>query len=183
MADIDSPIITAELSPSGRAFNTDSPSANVTPTIGVPTPNPANDPGSDGFSASGLTFNADGTINFGLADEGGAYNAGFGGGAFAPQTPGSFVQPSVHSPSFLFNSGAPEVPQPDNTQHQPPRRGRGRAGNWKSETILRPTKDVVESEGRRRTFWHAYCKFYMLRRRWPSRVRSGGCDFSACTNV
>ncbi|CAE7122601.1 unnamed protein product [Rhizoctonia solani] len=160
MADLASPIITAELSPSGRAFNSDSPSANVTPTIGVPTPNPANDGGLDGFSASGLTFNADGTINFGLADEGGAYNAGFGGGPFAPQTPSSFVQPnpppSVHSPSFLFNSSAPEAPEPDHTRPQPPRRGRGRAGNWKSETILRPTKDVVESEGRRRTFWHAY---------------------------
>ncbi|CAE6478799.1 unnamed protein product [Rhizoctonia solani] len=162
MADINSPIITADMSPSGRAFNSDTSSSNVTPNIGIPTPNPANDSGPDAFSASGLTFNADGTINFGLADQGGAYNAGFGGGPgpFTPPTPGAFAQPgtqpSVHSPSFLFNSGAPEVPESDHTRPQPPRRGRGRAGNWKSETILRPTKDVVESEGRRRTFWHAY---------------------------
>ncbi|CAE6443114.1 unnamed protein product [Rhizoctonia solani] len=162
MADLNSPIITAEMSPSGRGYSSDSPSTNVTPNISIPTPNPASDPGLDAYTASGLTFNVDGTINFGLADEGGAYNAGFGAGPspFTPQTPGPFAPqgppPSVHSPSFLFNSGAQEVPEPDNTRPQPPRRGRGRAGNWKSETILRPTKDVVESEGRRRTFWHAY---------------------------
>ncbi|CAE6444500.1 unnamed protein product [Rhizoctonia solani] len=157
MADLDSPIITAEMSPNSRAFNSDSSSSNVTPNIGIPTPNPSSDTGPDAFSASGLTFNADGTINFGLEDQGGAYNAGYGAGPF---TPGSFAQPgslpSVHSPSFLFNSGAPEVPGSDHTRPRPPRRGRGRAGNWKSESILRPTRDVVESEGRRRTFWHAY---------------------------
>ncbi|KAG8751583.1 hypothetical protein FRC11_009246, partial [Ceratobasidium sp. 423] len=162
MADLNSPIITADMSPSGRGFSSDSSSTNVTPNIRIPTPNPANDPGPDAFTASGLTFNSDGSINFGLADEGGAYNAGFGAGPspFTPQTPGPFAQqgppPSVHSPSFLFNSGAPEVPESDNTRPRPPRRGRGRAGNWKSESILRPTQDVVESEGRRRTFWHAY---------------------------
>ncbi|CAE6429376.1 unnamed protein product [Rhizoctonia solani] len=154
MADIDSPIITAEMSPNGRAFNSDTSSTNVTPNIGIPTPTPANDPAPDAFNASGLSFNTDGTINFGLTDQGGAYNAGFGGGGSF--TPGSFAQPSVQSPSFMFGSGAPEVPEADHTRPQPPRRGRGRAGNWKSESILRPTKDVVESEGRRRTFWHAY---------------------------
>ncbi|EUC59522.1 fungal specific transcription factor domain protein [Rhizoctonia solani AG-3 Rhs1AP] len=151
MADLDSPIITADMSPNVRATS----SANVTPNMGIPTPNPANDTSPDAFSVSGLTFNPDGTIHFGLEDQAGAYNAGYGAGPF-PQTPGSFAQPSVHSPSFLFNSMAPEVPEPSHTRPQPPRRGRGRAGNWKSESILRPTRDVVESEGRRRTFWHAY---------------------------
>ncbi|KAJ1300998.1 hypothetical protein OPQ81_003421 [Rhizoctonia solani] len=144
MADIDSPIITSEMSPTGRAFSSDSPSTNVTPNMSVPTPNPSSDTSQDAFTASGLSFNSDGSINFGLGDESGAYNAGFGGGPgpFTPQTPGAFAQP--------------EVTEPDNTRPQPPRRGRGRAGNWKSETILRPTKDIVESDGRRRTFWHAY---------------------------
>ncbi|KAF8667465.1 hypothetical protein RHS04_09313 [Rhizoctonia solani] len=72
MADIGSPIIPTEMSPTS--------SSNVTPNMDLPTPNPANDnrPGPDAFSASGLTFNADGSINFGLVDEAGAYNAGFG---------------------------------------------------------------------------------------------------------
>ncbi|QRW25778.1 hypothetical protein RhiXN_10855 [Rhizoctonia solani] len=72
MADIGSPIIPTEMSPTS--------SSNVTPNMDLPTPNPANDnrPGPDAFSASGLTFNGDGSINFGLVDEAGAYNAGFG---------------------------------------------------------------------------------------------------------
>ncbi|GAB1520423.1 hypothetical protein RhiTH_003498 [Rhizoctonia solani] len=72
MADIGAPIIPTEMSPTS--------SSNVTPNMNLPTPKPANDSGSgqDAFSASGLTFNADGSINFGLMDEGGAYNARFG---------------------------------------------------------------------------------------------------------
>ncbi|KAF8685200.1 Fungal specific transcription factor domain [Rhizoctonia solani] len=163
MADIDSPIIPTEMSPT--------PSSNVTPNMNMPTPNPANDsgPGPDAFSASGLTFNADGSINFGLVDEAGAYNAGFGSdpglasASGAGTGPGTGARPfgqtfptSIHSPSFMFSAGSRVDPVNDHTRTRPPRRGRGRAGNWKSETILRPTQDVVESEGRRRTFWHAY---------------------------
>ncbi|GAB1520443.1 hypothetical protein RhiTH_003518 [Rhizoctonia solani] len=167
MADIDSPIIPTEMSPT--------PSSNVTPNMDLPTPNPANDngPGPDAFSASGLTFNADGSINFGLMDEAGAYNAGFGSDAGLAAASGAGTGPgpgpgtgaspfgqtfptSIRSPSFMFSAGSRVDPVNDHTRTRPPRRGRGRAGNWKSETILRPTQDVVESEGRRRTFWHAY---------------------------
>ncbi|KAF8752093.1 hypothetical protein RHS01_07772 [Rhizoctonia solani] len=104
--------------------------------------------------ASGLTFNADGSINFGLMDEAGAYNAGFGsdaglaaasGAGTGPGPgPGTGARPfgqtfptSIRSPSFMFGAGSRVDPVNDHTRTRPPRRGRGRAGNWKSETILR----------------------------------------------
>lgn len=78
------------------------------------------------------------------------------------------MNPNARSPR-PYLSPHPQHPQsPGQGQRQedqprpaPPRRGRGRAGNWKSESILRPTRDVVESEVRRRTFWHAYCGFFL----------------------
>ncbi|KAF8676143.1 hypothetical protein RHS04_06584 [Rhizoctonia solani] len=136
MADIDSPIIPTEMSPAS--------SSNVTPNMDLPTPNPANDngPGPDAFSASGLTFNADGSINFGPVDEAGAYNAGFGSDAGlasasnAGTGPGtgasSFGQTfptSIRSPSFMFSAGSSVDPVNEHTRTRPPRRGRGRAGN------------------------------------------------------
>ncbi|KAF8716007.1 Fungal specific transcription factor domain, partial [Rhizoctonia solani] len=113
MADIGSPIIPTEMSPTS--------SSNVTPNMNMPTPNPANDnrPGPDAFSASGLTFNADGSINFGLVDEAGAYNAGFGSDAGLATASGAGTGPgtgsssfgqtfptSIRSPSFMFSAGS-----------------------------------------------------------------------------
>ncbi|GAB1520441.1 hypothetical protein RhiTH_003516 [Rhizoctonia solani] len=132
MTEIDSPIIPTEMLPV--------PSSNVTPNMNLPTPNPANDSGSgpDAFSASGLTFNADGSINLGLADEGGAYNAGFGsdpgsgsgsGLGKGASSSGQTFPRSIRSPSFMFSAGSSVDPVNEHTRTRPPRRGRGRAGN------------------------------------------------------
>ncbi|QRW25763.1 hypothetical protein RhiXN_10840 [Rhizoctonia solani] len=132
MTEIDSPIIPTEMLPV--------PLSNVTPNMNLPTPNPANDSGSgpDAFSASGLTFNADGSINLGLADEGGAYNAGFGsdpgsgsgsGLGKGASSSGQTFPRSIRSPSFMFSAGSSVDPVNEHTRTRPPRRGRGRAGN------------------------------------------------------
>ncbi|KAF8748065.1 hypothetical protein RHS01_11087 [Rhizoctonia solani] len=126
MTEIDSPIIPTEMLPV--------PSSNVTPNMNLPTPNPANDSGSgpDTFSASGLTFNVGGSINLGLADEGGAYNAGFGsdpgsgsgsGLGKGASSSGQTFPRSIRSPSFMFSAGSSVDPVNEHTRTRPPRRG------------------------------------------------------------
>jgi hypothetical protein len=154
------------------------------------------------FSVDGLSFNPDGTFDFGgmntyNADVGGGFGAGDASGfgsasassGVTPNTAGSSSATSVHTPEWtkdpdastrayshrdMNTSAQPSPPtgahpgplpynrEQDQPRPQPARRGRGRAGNWKSESILRPTRDVVESEVRRRTFWHAYCEWRFL---------------------
>ncbi|QRV98852.1 Fungal specific transcription factor domain [Ceratobasidium sp. AG-Ba] len=112
-----------------------------------------------------LSFNPDGTLNFGAT--GISYNAGVGnrGGETSSAGAGLSAIPdwikdldsNANTPkSQMHTSGPVPYNREDQPRPQPPRRGRGRAGNWKSESILRPTSDIVEAETRRRTFWHAY---------------------------
>ncbi|KAB5589434.1 Multidrug resistance regulator 1 [Ceratobasidium theobromae] len=156
MADLDSPIVTPDVSPGGHGFGPD------TPAFSVHTPNPASDEAYVPPEPFRGLFNPDGSIN--LADPAFSVDApSFGstrtsGPASATaqfiHTAAFTAPPPVTSPSFL---PTPPLPRQDDADRpQPARRGRGRAGNWKSEAILRPTRDIVESEGRRRTFWHAY---------------------------
>ncbi|KAF8752097.1 Fungal specific transcription factor domain [Rhizoctonia solani] len=102
-------------------------------------------------TASGLTFKRGREHQPWTGDEAGAYNAGFGSDAGLAAASGAGTGPGPGP-----GTGASPFGQTFRHRFVATRRGRGRAGNWKSKTILRPTQDVVESEGRRRTFWHAY---------------------------
>ncbi|KAG8786879.1 hypothetical protein FRC12_016141 [Ceratobasidium sp. 428] len=133
------------------------------------------------FNFDDLRFNADGSLSFEAPMS--TYNADVGAGLGPGETPNTGIDatatpewmkdpdasmrafshtdmnPSAgKSPSIpsIYTPGPVPYSPEDKPKPQPPRRGRGRAGNWKSETILRPTRDVVEAEVRRRTFWHAY---------------------------
>ncbi|KAG8682540.1 hypothetical protein FRC08_014896, partial [Ceratobasidium sp. 394] len=167
MAGMDSPSV-SEVSPHLSSPGVGSPGGSLNASLAQ---EKATTSGStDGaFNIDELSFNADGSLDFGPpitynADVGAGLASGSGATPSTSATPDWLKDPSAYtemnpsagkSPAMNTPGPVPYSPE-DQPKPQPPRRGRGRAGNWKSETILRPTQDVVEAEVRRRTFWHAY---------------------------
>ncbi|KAG9084985.1 hypothetical protein FRC06_003787, partial [Ceratobasidium sp. 370] len=160
MAGMDSPSI-SEVSPHLSSPGVGSPGGSLNASLAQEKA-PASGSTDDGaLNIDELSFNADGSLDFGAPMS--TYNAdvGAGLGSGTGTTPSTSATPEwMKDPSAGKSPVCTPGPVPYNPENQPkprpPRRGRGRAGNWKSESILRPTRDVIEAEVRRRTFWHAY---------------------------